>query len=133
MANKLITDKNEIEKLLQDYFVEIKHTKGALAELLKNYAKKEGYAISEKEIFFEGDLDESDEAYQVLKDRPLVLLDISAQTSSAEEDSEAYLSFDELYLYLKKEVERTIENDISRQKGLLVLLDKVREALIDEE
>ncbi|WP_099225245.1 hypothetical protein [Listeria costaricensis] len=58
----VILDKNEIEKLLQDYFVEIKHTNGTLVELLKNCAKKEGYAISEKEIFFEGDLDESDQA-----------------------------------------------------------------------
>ncbi len=128
MNYKLVTNSDEIKIMLDDFFFEILIRKEAVFRLLENFGKKEGLGFGGKTVLFLNDLDESDEAYQKLgNDR--VLLSVDEATSTADEDSEAYLSFPVLYEHLSEKVAKIIE-DRPEEKGRLEdLMSKVRKAL----
>lgn len=128
MTYKLVTDINQIRRLLEDYFIEIITTKGALIEALQSFSQKEGFGIAGKSILFLNDLDESDEAYARLGNDK-VLLSVDEATSSANEDSEAYLSFTEFYKFLKSQLEKVnVDNQVEKLELENVLL-KVKKGL----
>ncbi|PEE39730.1 ribonuclease toxin immunity protein CdiI [Bacillus pseudomycoides] len=131
MSYKLVTDINQIKKLLDDYFIEIITTKGALIEALQSFSKKEGFGIAGKSILFLNDLDESDEAYARLGNDK-VLLSVDEATSSANEDIEAYLSFSEFYKYLKSQVEKVSMGNREEKLELENVLLKVKKGLAIE-
>ncbi|GGB56525.1 hypothetical protein F3157_10120 [Virgibacillus dakarensis] len=129
MTYKLIIDKNEITNLLNDYFFEVSGVRGLLPEALKYFGKKEGFGSGGKTILFLNDLDESDEAYAVLKGDGKVLLSVDEATSSADQDCEAYLTFQEFYDYLIKEVQKVSKEKPEQKQELESLMLDVKKGL----
>lgn len=126
MTNIVVTEKNEIDRLVGDYFWEISRVTDNFQKALENFKNRIGYGQGDKMILFENDLDRFDDAYAKLKDRKMVLLELSALSSSAKEDSEIYLSFQDFYSYIEKYVQKEyIKNP--EIKGILIkLLSEVK-------
>ncbi|SFK03879.1 MULTISPECIES: ribonuclease toxin immunity protein CdiI [unclassified Bacillus (in: firmicutes)] len=128
MEYKLITYKNELDILMKDYFFEISDVRNKLQEALHYFSKKEGFGSGGKVILFVNDLDESDEAFFELQNNK-VLFSVDQATSSANEDSEAYLSFQEFYEYLKDQVEKVSTDKPEEKEELERLLLQVKQGL----
>ncbi|MDM5154710.1 hypothetical protein QUF88_12975 [Bacillus sp. DX1.1] len=129
MSSKLIVDFKEIKVLLDDIFWELT-VRNRLIDALKDFKNKEGYDIGGKAILFRDDLDEYDLAHlpKTLDDRH-VLIDVDAATSSVNEDSQGYLSFEEFYVYLEKRVEKVISSQPDEKEELTELLLEVKKGL----
>lgn len=122
----LITDKNEVDSLMLTYFIMV--DRSYLKRALENFSKKEGFGIEFISILFKDDLDEYDHSklLKPLDDRHVLL---TADKPAADENSEAYISFENLYEYLQKRVNAVIAEDSSEKDELLELLLSVKATL----
>ena len=122
----LITDKNEVDALMLTYFIIV--DRSYLKRALENFSKKEGFGIEFISFLFEDDLDEYDHSklLKPLDDRHVLL---TADKLAVDENSEAYISFENLYEYLKERVNAVIAEDSSEKDGLLELLLSVKATL----
>lgn len=122
----LITDKNEVDALMLTYFIMV--DRSYLKRALENFSKKEGFGIEFISILFKDDLDEYDHSklLKPLDDRHVLL---TADKPAADENSEAYISFENLYEYLQERVNAVIAEDSSEKDELLELLLSVKTTL----
>ncbi|PLS35206.1 hypothetical protein CYV26_07415 [Carnobacterium maltaromaticum] len=122
----LITDKNEVDSLMLTYFIMV--DRSYLKRALENFSKKEGFGIEFVSILFKDDLDEYDHSklLKPLDDRHVLL---TADKPAADENSEAYISFENLYEYLQERVNAVIAEDSSEKDELLELLLSVKTTL----
>lgn len=122
----LMTDKNEVDALMLTYFIMV--DRSYLKRALENFSKKEGFGIEFISILFKDDLDEYDHSklLKPLDDRHVLL---TADKPAADKNSEAYISFENLYEYLKERVNAVIAEDSSEKDGFLELLLSVKATL----
>ncbi|KGR85312.1 hypothetical protein [Lysinibacillus odysseyi] len=125
MVYKLVNDYEEIEILLEDIFTEINMRK-RMKDVLQNFSLKEGCVVERKAILFKNDLDENDLAqFKIPLDDYHVLIEIDSIASTINEDSQAYLTFEEFYSYL----ERNIGKYIVQEDEKSALLISVKQGL----
>ncbi len=125
MVYKLVNDYEEIEILLEDIFTEINMRK-RMKDVLQNFSLKEGCVVERKAILFKNDLDENDLAQlKIPLDDYHVLIEIDSIASTINEDSQAYLTFEEFYSYL----ERNIGKYIVQEDEKSALLISVKQGL----
>ncbi|MGX7418095.1 hypothetical protein ACWOFR_04740 [Carnobacterium gallinarum] len=122
----LITDKNEVDALMLTYFIMV--DRSYLKRAFENFSKKEGFGIEFISILFKDDLDEYDHSKlsKPLDDRHVLL---TADKPAADENCEAYISFENLYEYLQERVNVVIAEDSSEKEELLELLLSVKATL----
>lgn len=128
MVYKILTDKQEIEDLAYGFVWIMSNVK--LQRALKNFAKKEGFGEEFIGFLFNDEIDESFEAYGVLKDNQVLF---SIDEPAAREDCEAYLTFEDFYNYLETAINRVIkdghEHEPYDEPEIKRLLQKVKVGL----
>ena len=122
----IVKDKESIDDLMLTYFIMV--DRSYLKRALENFSKKEGFGIEFISILFKDDLDEYDHSklLKPLDDRHVLL---TADKPAADESSEAYISFENLYEYLQERVNAVIVEDSSEKDELLELLLSVKATL----
>ncbi|EAC9870991.1 hypothetical protein BBQ08_00905 [Listeria monocytogenes] len=110
--------KNSADKkmILDDIFFEISRRKSGIEKALKNFSQLEGYIVEGKAICFRKDLDEFElSQLKIPLDNEHVLVDVEADYSSMDKNSQAYFTFNEFYEYVEKNVENyvTVDNKIN--------------------
>lgn len=122
----IVKDKESIDDLMLTYFIMV--DRSYLKRALENFSKKEGFGIEFISILFKDDLDEYDHSklLKPLDDRHVLL---TADKPAADENSEAYISFENLYEYLQERVNAVIVEDSSEKDELLELLLSVKATL----
>lgn len=116
-------DKNTI---LDDIFFEISRRKQGIEKALKKFSHQEGYIVEGKAICFKGDIDEYEfSQLKIPLDDKHILLDVEADYSSMNKNSQAYITFKEFYNYLEK----NIENYVSLDDEINSLLLNVKQGL----
>ncbi|EAE8619703.1 hypothetical protein BSX36_06040 [Listeria monocytogenes] len=110
--------KNSADKkmILDDIFFEISRRKSGIEKALKNFSQLEGYIVEGKAICFRKDLDEFElSQLKIPLDNEHVLVDVEADYSSMDKNSQAYFTFNEFYEYVEKNVENyvTLDNKIN--------------------
>ena len=129
---KLITDKKEVEKLLDNFFrTQLNYR---LIEALTHLSKGNGCSEEYHSIDFKHELDEYDLSmlHQPMKDRHIL---VSAFYPVVEEDCAAYISFEEFYEYLEKVIHQVLKKGVPKgfqifdEIEILRLLRKTKVAL----
>ncbi|MFS7001999.1 hypothetical protein [Carnobacterium maltaromaticum] len=122
----VVKGKESIDDLMLTYFIIV--DKSYLKLALENFSKKEGFGIEFISILFKDDLDEYDHSklLKPLDDRHVLL---TADKPAADESSEAYISFENLYEYLQERVNAVIVEDSGEKDELLELLLSVKLSL----
>ncbi|EAE8881568.1 hypothetical protein BSX38_02250 [Listeria monocytogenes] len=110
--------KNSADKkmILDDIFFEISRRKSGIEKALKNFSQLEGYIVEGKAICFRKDLDELElSQLKIPLDNEHILVDVEADYSSIDKNSQAYFTFNEFYEYVEKNVENyvTLDNKIN--------------------
>ncbi|HAO6375253.1 TPA: hypothetical protein IQC23_001285 [Listeria monocytogenes] len=106
--------KNSADKkmILDDIFFEIFRRKSGIEKALKNFSQLEGYIVEGKAICFRKDLDEFElSQLKIPLDNEHVLVDVEADYSSIDKNSQAYFTFNEFYEYIEKNVENYVSVD----------------------
>ncbi|HHQ0248773.1 TPA: hypothetical protein ACSKMW_001212 [Listeria innocua] len=106
--------KNSADKkmILDDIFFEISRRKSGIEKALKNFSQLEGYIVEGKAICFRKDLDEFElSQLKIPLDNEHVLVDVEADYSSMDKNSQAYFTFNEFYEYVEKNVEIYVSVD----------------------
>ncbi|MHC5218562.1 ribonuclease toxin immunity protein CdiI [Enterococcus sp. LJL128] len=126
MKYTVLTDKKEISQLIYEFF-SIFSNEG-LQGALKNFTQKKGFGIEYVSFMFNDEIDESFQAYGVLKDSQVLF---SVDQPAATEDCEAYLSFEEFYEYIETAINRVIKDGHEKydEPEISRLLGKVKKAL----
>lgn len=117
--------KNSADKkmILDDIFFEISRRKSGIEKALKNFSQLEGYIVEGKAICFRKDLDEFElSQLKIPLDNEHVLVDVEADYSSIDKNSQAYFTFNEFYEY----VEKNVENYVSVDSKINMLLLEVK-------
>ncbi|EAG2075457.1 hypothetical protein BCR83_09265 [Listeria monocytogenes] len=117
--------KNSADKkmILDDIFFEISRRKSGIEKALKNFSQLEGYIVEGKTICFRKDLDEFElSQLKIPLDNEHVLVDVEADYSSIDKNSQAYFTFNEFYDY----VEKNVENYVSVDSKINMLLLEVK-------
>lgn len=117
--------KNSADKkmILDDIFFEISRRKSGIEKALKNFSQLEGYIVEGKAICFRKDLDEFElSQLKIPLDNEHVLVDVEADYSSIDKNSQAYFTFNEFYEY----VEKNVENYVSVDNKINMLLLEVK-------
>lgn len=117
--------KNSADKkmILDDIFFEISRRKSGIEKALKNFSQLEGYIVEGKAICFRKDLDEFElSQLKIPLDTEHVLVDVEADYSSIDKNSQAYFTFNEFYEY----VEKNVENYVSVDTKINMLLLEVK-------
>ncbi len=117
--------KNSADKkmILDDIFFEISRRKSGIEKALKNFSQLEGYIVEGKAICFRKDLDEFElSQLKIPLDNEHVLVDVEADYSSMDKNSQAYFTFNEFYEY----VEKNVENYVSVDSKINMLLLEVK-------
>ncbi|EAC8104512.1 hypothetical protein LN421_001247 [Listeria monocytogenes] len=117
--------KNSADKkmILDDIFFEISRRKSGIEKALKNFSQLEGYIVEGKAICFRKDLDEFElSQLKIPLDNEHVLVDVEADYSSIDKNSQAYFKFNEFYEY----VEKNVENYVSVDNKINMLLLEVK-------
>lgn len=117
--------KNSADKkiILDDIFFEISRRKSGIEKALKNFSQLEGYIVEGKAICFRKDLDEFElSQLKIPLDNEHVLVDVEADYSSIDKNSQAYFTFNEFYEY----VENNVENYVSVDNKINMLLLEVK-------
>ena len=129
---KLITDKKEVEKVVNNFFSS--YLKGRLTRGLTYLSKKHSFGEDYQSFSFKHSLDEYDMSMlqKPMTDRHiLVFVDYPA----AEEDCEAYISFEDFYEYLEKAIHQVLKRSVPEgferldKNEILQLLGEVKIAL----
>ncbi|HCJ4338056.1 TPA: hypothetical protein NR327_002921, partial [Listeria innocua] len=106
-----------------DIFFEISRRKSGIEKALKNFSQLEGYIVEGKAICFRKDLDEFElSQLKIPLDNEHVLVDVEADYSSMDKNSQAYFTFNEFYEY----VEKNVENYVSVDSKINMLLLEVK-------
>ncbi|MGX7418419.1 hypothetical protein ACWOFR_06395 [Carnobacterium gallinarum] len=114
---KLVTDNEEMQKLINGYFILIRNN---LEMAMEKFANRECFGIESMSILFKEDLDEYEDQkeLQEIKKNQVVLL---AESPAVQEDEKIYLSFKELYSCLERVVyEKYLADENSRKLFLVV-------------
>ncbi|EHP2984629.1 TPA: hypothetical protein ACSY4E_01325 [Listeria monocytogenes] len=117
--------KNSADKkmILDDIFFEISRRKSGIEKALKNFSQLEGYIVEGKAICFRKVLDEFElSQLKIPLDNEHVLVDVEADYSSIDKNSQAYFTFNEFYEY----VEKNVENYVSVDSKINMLLLEVK-------
>lgn len=117
--------KNSADKkmILDDIFFEISRRKSGIEKALKTFSQLEGYIVEGKAICFRKDLDEFElSQLKIPLDNEHVLVDVEADYSSIDKNSQAYFTFNEFYEY----VEKNVENYVSVDSKINMLLLEVK-------
>ncbi|EAG1545826.1 hypothetical protein A9803_00225 [Listeria monocytogenes] len=117
--------KNSADKkmILDDIFFEISRRKSGIEKALKNFSQLEGYIVEGKAICFRKDLDEFElSQLKIPLDNEHVLVDVEADYSSIDKNSQAYFTFNEFYEY----VEKNVKNYVSVDNKINMLLLEVK-------
>lgn len=119
----VVTDKENIDALMLTYFIMV--DRSYLKRALENFSKKEGFGIEFISILFKDDLDEYDHSKlsNPLGDRHVLL---TVDKPAADENSEAYISFENLCEYLQERVNAVIAEDSGEKDELLELLLSIK-------
>lgn len=114
----LVTDKREREMLLRTFSESINR------KCLERFAQHNGYDNDFIRILFKNNLDEYEDQKEIqeMADNQVVLF---AEYPAAPVDEKLYLTFEELYNYIKDVVQKNYINDVEMH----VLLSKVKSAL----
>ncbi|MGC6770060.1 hypothetical protein ACYSNR_07260 [Enterococcus sp. LJL128] len=123
---RVINDKSEIEKYVYSFFFCISDIQ--LQRILSRFARKEGFGEEFMGFLFSDEIDESFHAYGKLKNNQILF---SIDQPAANEDCEAYLSFEEFYKYIETAINRVIQDGYEKYDELEIrkLLAKVKQAL----
>lgn len=127
---KLITDKKETEKMVNSFFS--LPLKSRVITGLTCLSEKQGFGGEFESFLFKHDLDEYDMTFlqQPMTNRHIL---ISFDYPAAEEDCEAYVTFEEFYEYLKKPIKHVLNtaegNELFDSLEINQLLEKVKTAL----
>lgn len=105
MEIKVLTNRQEIEELAYGFMWIMSNKR--MQEALKAFASKIGYSQEYTGFHFKDSLDECDEAYDKLDDKHILF---SIDYPAADEDCEAYLSFEEFYEYIETAINKVLED-----------------------